>query len=61
MLLHGLMQCVTMAAVSIGGALRELRETERQMEKITHGSSATIAGIHPVMVPIAVGLKESLV
>jgi hypothetical protein len=47
--LHGLMQCITLAAVSIGGALRDLRETERQMEEFSHGSSATIAGIHPVM------------
>jgi hypothetical protein len=61
MLLHGLMQCITMAAVNIGNALRDLREIERQMEEISHGSSATIAGIHPVMVPIFVGLKETLV
>jgi hypothetical protein len=60
MLLHGIMQCITMAAVSIGSALQELRDIERRMEEFAHGSSATIAGIHPVMVPIAAGLRESL-
>jgi hypothetical protein len=54
MLLLGLMKCVVMVAVSIGSALRDLRDIERRMEEFAHGSSATITGIHNVMVPIVV-------
>jgi hypothetical protein len=61
MLLHDLMQCITLVALSIGGALRDFREIEREMEEFSSGSSTTIAGIHSVMVPIFVGLKKSLV
>jgi hypothetical protein len=40
-LLHGLMQCVVMAAVSIGSALGDLRDIERRMEDFAAGSSVT--------------------